>query len=674
VTIDGGQAMDEGQLIHPDREQLESFVHGRLSERERERVEQHVSECDSCCDILRSVPHDPLVGLIQQSETSADVAETELAIESATTAKTTSQPGEVPPELIDHPRYRIVKQLGAGGMGVVYQAEHRLMERPVALKVISAQLVNSDVAVERFRLEVKAAARLSHRNIVAAYDAEQAGELHFLVMEFIDGISLAELVQTRGKLSVLHACNYVMQAAQGLQHALENGMVHRDIKPHNLMRTPKGTVKILDFGLARFARQHSAVEDSGLTGDNATLGTPDYIAPEQARDSRRADIRADIYSLGCTLYFLLAGRPPFPRGTAMEKVVAHVERDPNPLADQREDVPEEVIRIVERMMAKEPSQRFQTPAEVVAALKPYGRPADSSANTAADAETAAGEPTATAADTQAPAAATRQPLDQLDLPPLPTPTAVAAHRKRRSRTGTTGPRWWLQHRGRLATAVAALLFLIAVIALLPWLPDLYRSFVSNGNKIAPFEEEVGVTGWIDLLRPVDPDQQTVVGSWRKVDGALTVDATPNARLMLPYQPPREYDFEVVFTRNSGSDSIALHFVDGDGQASFDIDAWMQHLAGIQMIAGRTLEDNPSRVDNQRLENGRTYTAMVRVRRGRVEAYLDGDLLATYEGDGANLSMLELWQLPDSSVLGIGSYASETTFHRIRVRPAGAAGR
>ena len=381
--------MDEAPLRHPDREQLESFVHGTLGEDDRRRVEQHVSDCDSCCDVLRSVPHDPLVALIQQSDTSQDVAETELAIEPATNAKTAPPAGEIPPELIDHPRYRIIKQLGAGGMGVVYQAEHRLMERPVALKVISAKLVNSDVAVDRFRLEVKAAAQLSHRNIVTAYDAEQAGDLHFLVMEFIAGMSLSELVQGRGKLSVLHACNYVMQAAQGLQHALENGMVHRDIKPHNLMRTPKGTIKILDFGLARFARRQSATEQAGLTGDNATLGTPDYIAPEQARDSRRADIRADIYSLGCTLYFLLAGRPPFPGGSAMEKVVAHVERDPTPLAEQREDVPDEVIRIVQRMMAKDATERFQTPAEVAAALKPFGRPADSSATGPAEPEAGA---------------------------------------------------------------------------------------------------------------------------------------------------------------------------------------------------------------------------------------------------------------------------------------------
>ena len=665
--------MDEAPLRHPDREQLESFVHGTLGEDDRRRVEQHVSDCDSCCDILRSVPHDPLVALIQQSDTPQDVAETELAIEPATTAKAALQSGEIPLELIDHPRYRIIKQLGAGGMGVVYQAEHRLMERPVALKVISAQLVNSDVAVDRFRLEVKAAAQLSHRNIVTAYDAEQAGDLHFLVMEFIAGMSLSELVQRRGKLSVLHACNYVMQAAQGLQHALENGMVHRDIKPHNLMRTPKGTIKILDFGLARFARRQSATEQAGLTGDNATLGTPDYIAPEQARDSRRADIRADIYSLGCTLYFLLAGRPPFPGGSAMEKVVAHVERDPTPLAEQREDVPDEVIRIVQRMMAKDATERFQTPAEVAAALKPFGRPADSAATGPAAAEPGTAEPVPVH-KSLVDAAPTMQPFDQLDLPPLPEPTSVTSQRKRRrkipgSRKQTLWPSGLRQHRALLATGAVLLAFLIVSIAWFPSLVGWFRSIAGGGNQREPVEQ-VGVNGWIDLLPPIDLNREAVSGSWRKVAGALTVDATSNARLTLPYQPPREYDFEVVFTRTSGSDSIALHFVHGSGQASFEIDAWMRHLAGIQNIGGRTLEDNPSRVENLQLQNGRTYTALISVRRRGVEAYLDGKLLATYEGDGADLSLLDLWQLPDSRVLGIGAYESETTFHRIRVRPVG----
>ena len=239
-------------------------------------------------------------------------------------------PAGLPKELNDHPRYRVVAALGAGGMGTVYRAEHRLMDRPVALKVIRGDLLGNEAMVERFRREVKSAARLaSHPNIVAAYDAEQAGETHMLVMEFIEGTDLARVVDRRGPLPVGEACEYARQAALGLQHAFEDGMVHRDIKPQNLMRTTRGQIKILDFGLARFASEVGS--HAGVTAEGMVLGSADYIAPEQIDDPHAADIRADIYSLGCTLYFLLAGRPPFPDGSLIQKLLAHGEKTPRPL-------------------------------------------------------------------------------------------------------------------------------------------------------------------------------------------------------------------------------------------------------------------------------------------------------------------------------------------------------
>jgi WD40 repeat protein len=304
---------------------------------------------------------------------------------------------EVPPALASQTRYRILGLIGIGGMGTVYKAEHQLMERPVALKVIAPHLLGSPAAVERFRREMKGAARLTHPNIVAAYDADQAGAAHFLVMEYVEGTSLNRLVGDQKRLSVAQACDYVRQAALGLQHAHERGMVHRDIKPHNLMVTPAGQVKILDFGLARFAlesapaltsletageQQTTASENphSASRGPNGTesltqvgtvMGTPDYIAPEQASDAHAADIRSDIYSLGCTLYELLAGQPPFPEGDAVQKVLAHVQRSPRPVNEFRRDVPPGLLRVLERMMAKDPARRYQTPTEVAQALAPF---------------------------------------------------------------------------------------------------------------------------------------------------------------------------------------------------------------------------------------------------------------------------------------------------------------
>ena len=244
------------------------------------------------------------------------------------------------------------------------------MNRTVALKVIRRDLLGNEAMVARFRREVKAAARLaSHPNIVAAYDAEQIGDMHMLVMEFIEGTDLARLVDRRGALPVGEACEYARQAAVGLQHAFEDGMVHRDIKPHNLMRTSRGQVKILDFGLARFASE--VVTHAGLTTEGMVLGSADYIAPEQIEDPHASDIRADIYSLGCTLYFLLTGRPPFPEGTLIQKLLAHSEKAPRPLAEICISVSPELIQVIERMMAKDPVLRFQTPDEVARALTPF---------------------------------------------------------------------------------------------------------------------------------------------------------------------------------------------------------------------------------------------------------------------------------------------------------------
>jgi hypothetical protein len=271
----------------------------------------------------------------------------------------------VPPELADHPRYRVLQPLGAGGMGTVYLAEHRLLKRPVALKVLRAGTLATPDAVARFRREWESAARLTHPNIVAAHDAEQVGALHFLVMEYVAGTNLHDLVGRDGPLPVARACDYVRQAALGLQHAHERGLVHRDIKPSNLMLTPEGTIKVLDFGLARFAQTPHA---GGLTETGVVMGTPDFMAPEQAQSTSTVDIRADIYSLGCTLYYLLTGEEPYTEGNSFEKLLAHQKAPPPDVARLRGDVPAEVRQALARMMAKDPARRYATPAEVAEAL------------------------------------------------------------------------------------------------------------------------------------------------------------------------------------------------------------------------------------------------------------------------------------------------------------------
>ncbi|MFO0842398.1 MAG: WD40 repeat domain-containing serine/threonine protein kinase [Gemmataceae bacterium] len=366
--------MGSGQWPHPDVERLTAFALGRLELAEIDAIESHVASCGSCCRTIEQVQDDTFVSQVREGHRAGTAAGPSVTEPPAMLGA--GDTVDYPAELANHPRYRVVRLLGSGGMGTVYQALHLRMDREVALKVINPELVASLPAVERFQREVRAAARLHHPNIVTAHDADKAGGLHFLVMEYVQGTDLHQEVQRRGPLPVAEACGYARQAALGLQHALESGMVHRDIKPHNLMLTPAGQVKILDFGLAALAGESVAADPessgaSGLTRSGTLMGTPDYMAPEQARNAHEADIRADIYSLGCTLYCLLTGHPPFPKGTAIDKVIAHSERRPRAVSDLRKGVPPALGKVLDRMMAKDPARRYQTPAEVATALAPF---------------------------------------------------------------------------------------------------------------------------------------------------------------------------------------------------------------------------------------------------------------------------------------------------------------
>jgi serine/threonine protein kinase len=278
----------------------------------------------------------------------------------------------LPPELADHPDYEVVRELGRGGMGVVYLVRNKLMGRLEVLKVVGGHLVERPGVRDRFLREVQSAAKLQHKNIVTAYAAMRMGASIVLAMEYVNGEDLAQMVKSRGPLPVTNACYFIYQAALGLQHAHERGMVHRDIKPANLIfaiEGKKGVVKVLDFGLAKVTGEGQA--DSGLTREGQMLGTPDFIAPEQIRDAQSADIRADIYSLGCTFYYLLTGGPPFRGEQLWDVYQAHFSMDAGPLNLVRPEVPVELAAVVARMMAKDPRARFQTPGDVAQALVPF---------------------------------------------------------------------------------------------------------------------------------------------------------------------------------------------------------------------------------------------------------------------------------------------------------------
>src|ERR1022692_2673129 len=254
-------------------------------------------------------------------------------------------------------KYRLLERLGAGGMGAVYLCEHIKMGRKVALKILPVQPAEDPASLERFYREARAVARLDHPNIVRAHDIDHDDKLHFIVLEFVDGANLHDFIRRNGTVTPERAAHYIRQAALGLQHAHEAGLVHRDIKPGNLLIDRQGVVKILDMGLARFFHEGSAafIKEYEV---GYIIGTGDYIAPEQIVDSR-VDIRADIYSLGGTMYYLLTGKSPFQDGTNSQKIMWHQVRHPKSLKLVRPDVPAALVEVFEKMIAKEPGRRYQ---------------------------------------------------------------------------------------------------------------------------------------------------------------------------------------------------------------------------------------------------------------------------------------------------------------------------
>ncbi len=370
--------MSNDVVLHPTDQALRDFSLGKLGDEAADSVNSHLEECSECQQRVASMSSDSFLSRLRNARGQHD--ESPPLMSDATTRRPTVgdpsrpkvQTDTLPPDLADHPDYQILRELGRGGMGVVYLAHNRLMGRDEVLKVVSKHLIERKGVLERFTREIRSAARLMHPNIVHAYSAFRLGESVVFAMEYVEGLDLAKLVKAKGVLPVVNACNYAYQAALGLQHAHEQGMVHRDIKPGNLMLSRKGEkaiVKVLDFGLAKATRESPI--DGGLTHEGQMLGTPDFIAPEQIRDAQSAGIQADIYSLGCTLYYLLSGAPPFEATSLYDLLQAHFSTDAQPLNLVRPDVPAELAALVAKMMAKEPGRRFQSPAQVAEALKPF---------------------------------------------------------------------------------------------------------------------------------------------------------------------------------------------------------------------------------------------------------------------------------------------------------------
>ena len=278
------------------------------------------------------------------------------------------QPSELAGSLIGEQLgdIRLEEFVGGGGMGAVFRGIDTRLDRVVAVKVLAAPHASDADSHGRFEMEARSAARLDHPNIARVhYVGEERGH-RYLVFEYIEGTNLRDLVYAKGPFPLADALRYMLQIADALMHAWQRDVVHRDIKPSNILLTPEGQAKLVDMGLARVEQADAAEHE--LTTSGVTLGTFDYMAPEQARDARQADVRSDIYSLGCTFYFILVGKPPFPDGSALQKLLQHQSGEPPNLSQYRPDVPESVVEVVDTMLAKRPEDRFQNPAELLAAL------------------------------------------------------------------------------------------------------------------------------------------------------------------------------------------------------------------------------------------------------------------------------------------------------------------
>jgi len=262
--------------------------------------------------------------------------------------------------------YQLEKFVGGGGMGAVFRARDTMLDRTVAVKVLSSSRTSGEEMQRRFRNEAQSAARLDHENIARVYYVGEDRGFHYIIFEYIEGINVRDLVERDGPLRLADAVDYTLQVAEALAHAALRDVVHRDIKPSNILITPDNRAKLVDMGLARLHQVGRSDED--LTASGVTLGTFDYISPEQARDPRSADVRSDLYSLGCTLYFMLSGQPPFSEGTMLQKLLQHQGDSVPNILDLRPDLPEEISPVLHKLLAKSPARRYQTPDALIADL------------------------------------------------------------------------------------------------------------------------------------------------------------------------------------------------------------------------------------------------------------------------------------------------------------------
>lgn len=576
--------------------------------------------------------------------------------------------------------FRLKNLLGAGAMGKVYRAEDLAARRDVALKILGPEYAKYPHFLQRFQNEARALGKLNHPNIVAAFDVGEDGGRYYVVMELCEGQSLEERLKNKKPIPVPESLEIALQSARGLEHAHARGLIHRDIKPGNILVSKDGVSKILDLGLSK----NTESSDGFSTAQGMTVGTPHYMSPEQARGSAQTDLRTDIYSLGCTLFHMLTGYPPFVAKTPEKIMEKHLkERAPKP-SEIRPEIPAYVDALVLRMMAKKPEDRYTDCEALISDLRRvmHGKmPIEIQRKGESHAQMKSTHGSSNAAH-----------VAQTSHARIERPGSGE-----KAKAGKAPPVWrspyFLYGMVVAVLGVGGFLFfkgksMPPVAAVKPETQEAPATKAPEAPKTAaatpppapekptppPVKAEPKV---IDLLESVKPHRNSVQGDWSFSEGGLQCERGWGSRIEIPYNPPEEYDLRLTFTRWEGNDSVMVALSYKNQGFSYRMGDQNNTVCCFDVLNGLTATDqrNPTRKQSAGwITNDQKNNVRIEVRKDSVKAYFNGRPMAEFDPSKTKLDYNNGWRMRDGRILGVGSWQSKTQFHEIKLTEISGPGR